>query len=84
MTAGWDQKDIALTPETGAVVIPPMLPHTPWPMACDEESVVYAWGHPTGVEKPLSTDFFQQLFLYCSDVYDAKTSPNLLQLLLMQ
>lgn len=64
--------------------VPPMLPHTPWPVACEEDIVILAWGHPTGTPKPLSTEFFQQLFLYMHDMFETKKSPDLLQVMLMQ
>lgn len=84
LTTGWEQKDVILTPESGVFVVPIMLPHTPWPAACDEDSVVYAWGHPKGTPKPMMNDFFQQLFLYTQELFDTKKSPDLFQLLLMQ
>ncbi|KAK4496089.1 hypothetical protein PRZ48_012068 [Zasmidium cellare] len=84
VTTGWDQKDTIITPEMPTFVVPPMLPHTPWPVACDEDTVLFAWGHPTGTPKPLSTDFFRQIFFYTQDLFETKKSPDLLQLMLMQ
>jgi hypothetical protein len=56
-----------------------------WPdPEAKEDSVVYLWAHPDGVQDPMDTLFFATLLGYLSDVAEGKVRLNLLQVMLMQ
>lgn len=71
-------------PEMDALTVPPMLPHFPWPVASDTDTVIYAWGHPTGTPKPMDNIFFEHIFMYAAALHEARKMPDLFQLMLMQ
>ncbi|EME44794.1 hypothetical protein DOTSEDRAFT_24778 [Dothistroma septosporum NZE10] len=84
VTAGYEQRDIILMPEDEAFTIPTWLPHTPWPVPTEEDSIILAWGHPKGVLKPMDVPFFEQIFLYIGECFEEKKNPDLLQMMLSQ
>ena len=84
LTAGYEQRDIILTPSDEPYTIPTWLPHFPWPVPTDEDSVILAWGHPSGVPKPMDVPFFEQIFLYTGNCFAEKKQPDLLQMMLSQ
>lgn len=76
--------DTILTPADEPYTVPPWLPHAPWPVSTEEDSVVLAWGHPSGVPKPMDVPFFEQIFLYTAERFKEKKQPDLMQMMLSQ
>lgn len=81
-TSGWDKRDTILTAGK-TFAVPPMLPHTVWPVSCDnEDTILYVVAQPRGVPKPLNNEFFDGLLGYLSMLHDTKQTPDILQLVL--
>nr|POE54405.1 hypothetical protein CFP56_41344 [Quercus suber] len=60
---GWDRRDYVLTPESGRVDIPPWVPHMPYPLPGDEDTVVLLWAHPQVKDDALDAVYFERIFL---------------------
>jgi hypothetical protein len=84
-TVGYDRKDIILTPESGTLHVPPMMPHYPWPVPGQtgrgEDTIMLVIVHPKAVQDELGAAFFIELFAHLDDAYEKKEMPDILLLM---
>jgi hypothetical protein len=84
-TDGWDAKDKTWVGESEVHEIPPYIPHRFWPHPdAKEDTVMYVWAHPDGVQEPMDQLFFENLLRYVSDVAEGKAGLSMVQIMLMQ
>jgi hypothetical protein len=84
-TEGWSARDCKWEGESEIAEIDTYVPHRFWPHPdAQEDTVVYLWAHPDGVENPMDAAFFENLLRYLSDVTEKRKGLSLVQILLMQ
>ncbi|KAF2741169.1 hypothetical protein EJ04DRAFT_548110 [Polyplosphaeria fusca] len=72
-TTTYDAVDNSWTSENTPYEFPPWMPHRFWPHPeAKEDTVMYVWAHPDGVEEPMDWLFFSNLLRYISDVAEKK------------